>query len=248
MQIHKTTNYGLFKVVKGNRQLNKGHLNNLSVSIMRNNLLEFNPIMVNKKMEVVDGQHRLEVAKRNGLPIYYIIAEKSNLNDVQALNSAQKSWSMQDYIDSFIAKGNENYEILDLFVKTYDLPISTGVSLLSGHNGGREHAVMQHFKLGEFVVTSVKTAEDYAHKLNDLRVFCEPGIGKTAYFIRAAINVYKKNVNNPLFSHDQLIKKLSVWTNISNKKIIRYGAEKDYLRLFEEVYNFKSKAEYVRLF
>jgi hypothetical protein len=248
MKIEKTTNYGLFKVVKGNRQLNKGHLNNLSVSIMQNNLLEFNPIIVNKKMEVIDGQHRLEVAKRNGLPIYYVVSEKSNISDVQVLNAAQKTWTMQDYIDSFIAKGNQNYEILDLFIKTYELPTSTSLSLLAGHNGGREHSTMQKFKRGEFIVTSVKSAEEYANKINDLREFCETGVGTSAYFIRASINISKKNVDNPLFSHNQLVKKFAVWANISNKKITRLGSEKDYLRLFEEVYNFKSKAEYVRLF
>jgi uncharacterized protein YggU (UPF0235/DUF167 family) len=244
MQIQKTTKYDLFKVVKGNRTLNKGHLNNLSVSVMQNNLLEYNPIIVNKRMEVVDGQHRLEVAKRNGLPIYYVVAEKSNLNDVQSLNSAQKIWGMQDYIDSFIAKGNENYEVLDLFIKTYELPVSTSVSLLSGHGGGREHAVLQQFKRGEFVVTTMRAGEDFANKINDIRIFCEKGVGTSAYFIRACISIHKKNTFNKAFSHEQLVKKFGVW----KKKITRFGAEKDYLRLFEEVYNFKSKSEYVRLF
>ena len=32
-----------------------------------------NPIVVNEKMEIIDGQGRFEVCKEKGLPIYYNI-------------------------------------------------------------------------------------------------------------------------------------------------------------------------------
>jgi hypothetical protein len=244
MKIEKTTKYDIFKVVNGNRALNRGHIKNLAVSVMRNNLLEFNPIIVNKKMEVIDGQHRLEVAKNNGLPIYYVISETSTLNDVQSLNSAQKVWCMQDYIDSFIEQGNDNYVVLDLFIKTYELPVSTCVSLLGGHNGGRESFAMLQFKRGEFIVTSMKTAEEYAHKINDVRTFCEKSIGRNTFLTRAVITINKKNRTNPNFAHETLVRKLS----ICGKKIPRYASEKEYLRFLEDAYNFKTKGTDVRLF
>ncbi|MEK6878376.1 MAG: ParB/Srx family N-terminal domain-containing protein, partial [Nanoarchaeota archaeon] len=73
MKIEKTTDYKMFKKLKGNRNIYKPHLNGLIQSIQEENLLQYNPITINSDMEIVDGQHRLEAAKILKLDIYYLV-------------------------------------------------------------------------------------------------------------------------------------------------------------------------------
>ena len=60
-QVIKTNDYNTFKVMPGNRPVNKLHVRRLSKSMEEKHLMS--PILVNEKMQVIDGQHRLEAQK-----------------------------------------------------------------------------------------------------------------------------------------------------------------------------------------
>ena len=62
MSLEKTKNYEIFKIMDCNRELSAANLQKLIGSIKSRNLLEFRPIIVNSKMEIIDGQHRLAAA------------------------------------------------------------------------------------------------------------------------------------------------------------------------------------------
>jgi hypothetical protein len=131
--IQKTTNYDQFKFVNGNRTLNQGHLAKLTVSISKRNLLEYAPILVNEAMEVIDGQHRLEVAKQNKWPIYYLVVPRSGLDEIIELNTTLRNWKLKDFIDSMIVLGNKTMLYLRGFCDDYALSPSIGILL---HVGG----------------------------------------------------------------------------------------------------------------
>ena len=61
--VFKTFDYGLFKNIKGNRELNPKNYKKILHS-MGNKQLEI-PIIVNEKYEIIDGQHR-RAADRSG--------------------------------------------------------------------------------------------------------------------------------------------------------------------------------------
>src|SRR5574342_66982 len=108
--VEKTKNYEMFKIIKGNAPINLIHLNHLIEAIEKKNLLDARPILVNRNMDVIDGQHRLEAAKRLGLPIYYIQSDGLSINDISTLNSNQRNWKMEHYLDLFSGyTKNENY-------------------------------------------------------------------------------------------------------------------------------------------
>ena len=96
--MEKTNDYAQFKKFPGNAPLSIDHLNELIEAIQKRNLLEARPILINKNMEVVDGQHRLEAAKRLGLPIFYIRLEDLGVEDIATLNSNQRNWRMEHYL------------------------------------------------------------------------------------------------------------------------------------------------------
>ena len=79
-KIHSTTDYSQFKYIKGNRELVEAHVKKLSDQISKKDFQI--PIIVNEKMEVCEGQHRLEAYKSLGMPITYMIKEGLVIQDI----------------------------------------------------------------------------------------------------------------------------------------------------------------------
>jgi len=68
-----TYDYEIFKRMRGNRILNNSHVKNLVKSMKEKYLPQ--PILVNKDMEIIDGQHRFAAAEELNLPIHYLIID-----------------------------------------------------------------------------------------------------------------------------------------------------------------------------
>lgn len=107
--IQKTTDYSIFKKHPSNREENPANIKKITQSIKARNLLAFRPILVDAEMRVIDGQHRLTVAKLLGLEIFYQVQEECTHEDIVLLNQHQKGWSIEDYVDYYISLGNKNY-------------------------------------------------------------------------------------------------------------------------------------------
>lgn len=118
-----TKDYSKFKIIEGNRSINSTHLSNLTMSILKKNMLNQNPIICNEKFEIVDGQHRFEVARNNKLEIFYLILEGAHIDEVVQLNSTNRMWHAMDYIDSYVTRGFKPYIWLKEFLADYKLSI-----------------------------------------------------------------------------------------------------------------------------
>lgn len=128
-KISFTTNYGMFKRINSNREINKNHLRKLKAGIQAKNLLYLFPIVVNKDMEIVDGQHRLKASEELRLPIYYIIDNSITKADIAMVNSNRKGWSAKDYISFYAEEGKKPYKHLQELLE-YPITIMTGIKLL----------------------------------------------------------------------------------------------------------------------
>lgn len=231
MQIKKTTDYELFKYIVGNRSIDEGHVKRLEKSILQKNMLHLNPIKVNAKFGVLDGQHRLEVAKKNNLAIYYIkITEFTSLEDIIRLQT-QAEWQLKNYLESWILRGIEDYSILENFCNTYDLPITVSVNLLLGNHPvtthGHSKSVVQIFKEGQFRVKNLKKAMDLADKLVLVKPYVDGQIWRDRSFLSALQKAFSK-VGSMRF-----LKKLET-TGI---KVRKQMGVKEYLRVLEDIYN-----------
>ncbi len=103
-QIEKTKDYSIFKLLTGNRPLNRAHLKKLKESIEKNNHLNLHPIVVNQNYEIIDGQHRLECAKQLNVDIFFIRSDKVVDEHLIDCNVNQKSFECENYIDYFAIK------------------------------------------------------------------------------------------------------------------------------------------------
>jgi hypothetical protein len=235
--IYETIDYSIFKKSDINRDLNEGNLKKITASIKAKNLLSYRPIIVNSKMEVIDGQHRLEVAKALNIPIYYQINEKSNDEDMVLLNANQRRWQIADYNNHFVKMGKPEYIKLNEFTIGSKLSIQECLSLM-GFSGGSNCNV---FRCGKF-----KFPTDIMHIKNRLRIIkdvkffiCEKFIGNSKFlnhvnFTKACIQFLSRgDVDEEVF-----MKKLEM-----NLQWLRCcSVLGDYLSIFKRIYNFKNQA------
>lgn len=146
-KIEKTSDYSLFKKHENNRNLSETNIRNLTFSIKAQNLLSFRPIMVNERMEILDGQHRLEAAKRLGVEIYYQVKKESNHEDIVLLNNNQKKWEFEDYLNYYCSLGNNDYLQLRDFIGKRNITLKEIKNILSKTSGGWMY---WQFKRGAF--------------------------------------------------------------------------------------------------
>src|ERR1700742_2697053 len=97
--IKSTNDYTIFKKSPSNRDIEDPHVRSIMASISIKDMLHLRPILVNSNMEVLDGQHRLEAARRLNAKIYYQIETKSEDADIILLNAHQKNWKTECYFN-----------------------------------------------------------------------------------------------------------------------------------------------------
>ena len=109
--IHFTTDYGIFNIMDDNRSVEESRKHKISKSINEVGYIP-SPIVVNERMQVIDGQGRLAVMKDLGIPIAYVIVPGLGIRECISMNISGTQWKDEDYIKSYAMQGNENYERL----------------------------------------------------------------------------------------------------------------------------------------
>jgi hypothetical protein len=225
IKIEKTISYGKFKQLEGNRPINKGLLNAIRESINNDgNYLMYNPIIVNEKMEIIDGQHRLEAARLEAADIYYIMATGMRIRQAQVLNSRKRQWSSNDFLQSYLVEGKRDYETLKVLMDEYKFSVAICVKYLAKNN---HQSAMKKFRDGKFEVVDRDWAEDCLGLLSIVRDYspdyayaqsmCQTAVGKMLDALRAA--------GNPRLFEEQLKRYQTT--------ITRRNSTKDYLKEFQ---------------
>jgi hypothetical protein len=232
-EIKSTTDYSMFKGVVGNRKLYRRHLANLTKAIAKKNMLDVNPIIINERGQVIDGQHRLEVAKANNLPIFYTVLKQGNLEDIQELNATSKNWSAADYLASYASLGIKEYAVIQDLLTQGVPTINNALIILTGGGGTGYH----QFKRGKLRITN-EDYEDTVAAYIAIRPHAALRAWKDREFLQALIHVLRK------VDIATLTAKLETYGTRIEPQI----TVKDYLREFEEVINFRAKGSALRLY
>lgn len=116
--VYETTDYGLFKTVKENRNVSDKRIRKITES-MKKHGFRYQPILCNSKMEIIDGQGRLQACKSLGIPALFVIDPKATMEVCREMNSAMTNWTLDDYIVSYAAEGRKEYEQLFDLLATY---------------------------------------------------------------------------------------------------------------------------------
>lgn len=116
--VYVTKDYNIFKRLTGNRDIPESRISKIVESIQAIGWVH-NPIIVNEKMEVIDGQGRLTALQRLKMPVEYIIAEGAGNKECIYMNMNMVNWKLPDFIKSYAEQGNENYQRLLKLMEKY---------------------------------------------------------------------------------------------------------------------------------
>ena len=235
--IKMTKDLSIFKELKGNRATNKAHIKRLAEAISLDVVnTKYHPLLVNEKMQLIDGQHRVEAFKMLKIPAYYIVAEGLGLADAQSLNQLSKQWSPTDYARSFSDRGNKSYAIYLEFKEEYGLNHDILMRYIN-----LEPLTTEMFRRGLLKARNVEASHDLATKLLDFERFIE------RFKQRSFAIAFQIMWQHEGYDHEKMLK-------ILDKKVDKLefqATPEDYLRVLEGLYNGANPVEkkgYVRFF
>lgn len=209
--IESTKDYSKFKFHHSNRPTPGPHVSAIMHEIQQNpNSIKYNPILINKKGYIIDGQNRFKACVKLGLPIFYIQADDLSIADIPTLNRNQKSWSLNNYVHFFSSYHNKkDYKRIKALQKKY--PISTGVisALLAL---GRNYRAIDHgfskvnetIKDGSYQINFESFFVKFAKTLLSIKTKYD----KNFVFKRSFVNAFYELYTHPDYSKKELFEAL----------------------------------------
>jgi len=226
-EVYQTKDYSIFKFRDDNRVINKSHVKNIANNMKVRGWERGSYVVINKKGEIIDGQHRVTAAMETGIPISYILETTAGFETIRNLNSRQKNWAITDHIHGFVVEGNPHYIKLNNFMKQYpELKPTEAMMLCTNSLSGCDR---ENFESGKFVTKNMDKAIEWAMNIMELKPLFE-GYNRST-FVRAIIKTLTKCKE---FSFDEFVRKVKLRpTNIHF-----CGSVDEYIKMIEEIYNF----------
>jgi len=235
IKVYCTENYNLFKKVDGNRGLNTKKIERIISEIESgNDVLDLHPVVVKENktsLEVLDGQHRIEVAKRLKRQVHYVLKKEAmNLYQVAKVNSNVEKWKADDFIKCYIAAGNNNYKQLEKFHQTYNISVGVCLTMLDqgiiNNDQGATANLYRDFETGVFVVKKYKEAVQLVEICKSFEAF-------EGWNHRSFILAISKIISSDKCEMDVLLKKFKADPRLLQKQ----SDWRKYLTNLEEIYN-----------
>lgn len=101
--------------------------------------------------KVLDGQHRVMVAREMGEPVTCVLSDEVCMDDVATINQAQTPWSMDDHVRHYAEQGNVNYARIIGLMNEHDVSAHVATVALGQPAYGP-------IKAGEIVVSETEMA------------------------------------------------------------------------------------------
>lgn len=230
-EVKRTKDYSIFKFHGQNRGINPNHVRKLKRSILENGWLNGSLIVIDGKGNVIDGQHRLMAAKEVGSSVDYVVEKKATVDSIRMLNTNAKNWNIIDHLKYHVKNGNQDYMLLDRFMKNFPhLRPTECMMLVKNSNSSAERG---SFERGDFKVSDMKIAYKWGHNIMKLQYIFD-GYNKSI-FVRAMIKVFQ----NPQFDFDQFLHKVQ----LRKSMIHMCGTVDQYVEMIEKIYNYKRKVD-----
>ncbi len=253
LQTVQTTNdWARFKIMHGNRQLHEGNVQAIMNQISAHGQRQ--PIVINERNEVIDGQHRLAACKRLNTPVKFIVDVGATIDHVISTNIVGKKWTLLDYINRYVSEGSKDYLQLQQFImkaKEHGIGASCALQLVrDGHRDVRYYmyddgkirlhhgrtkqerlyGVGNDINLGKFKMPDIKKIDKRLESVLQFRSFA---FYRHARFIQALLQVMRIED----FDLKRLVRQAEKYPS-------RFTNEPDtesFVRMFESVYNYRLK-------
>ena len=231
-----TTDVEMFKPTTTNRNLDMSRVKEIAKSMSEEGLLLV-PITINRKKQVIDGEHRLEAAKIAGKGIYYLMANNYGEKEMIQMNRSNKSWSMKNYIEHYAKGGNKHYEKLIEFRNMFP-KIALSNSIFFLQNGIK---TMRSVKEGTFKVVSYNRGVRWAEFIMELENVSSINNSfryDHTIFIRTMVSVLRKYEGKG-FEMTDFIEKSFKYPQLFSL----CGDTETYSRMIEKIYNHNRRGD-----
>lgn len=230
----RTKDYDQFLLIKGNRPIDQNAVQELVKAIAAKDLLSVNPIIINEKKEIIDGQHRREAARILDRYIYYVAQPGLTIADVRNINAKRRNWQMENFAESNSQLGNPHYQALEKFRKQYGLSFSLSITLLTGSTKNKNDA----FKDGSFQIINEEAAHIRAQELNEFKIHVQRDVWRTKPFADAIKQIYDRKI----VTHKELLNTIRNYCVNDDKKIPNLGNARAYRYKLQEIYNYRKSS------
>jgi hypothetical protein len=223
--------YSKFKRIDGNRAVLDGRVEKIIASIKSRGFI--GAIVVNEKMEVIDGQGRLEACKQLNVSIDYIIEEGLTIDDCISMNISGTPWNMMDYINSYAARGYKDYVVLKDFLTKSDYSFKVACYAIFETAGTNRDEVI---KTGKLVISQEQL--DFAYEILDFwKNFDGISTNRRAELYAAILYCYKMDI----VDNNRLVRKILAFP----KAFETIATITDAIDVIEDCYNNRLKGEHV---
>ena len=154
-----------------NRAINPLHVRKMKESVLRNGC--FRDVVVvydatKKKYIIVDGQHLTVALQELNRAITCKIADCETEEEITQLmidiNNTSKSWSLENYINSWAESGLKAYKHLRTEIALSDIPMTTVIQALSQKPRGTATKLV---KEGKFEIANKQRGEELIQYVSD---------------------------------------------------------------------------------
>jgi len=233
-RLQATVDYEKFELCDFNRDVRK--TKRLEASMKRHGYIPSYPLHClrgsNGKLRIKAGHHRFVVARKLGLPVYYVLGDDTAT--IHELERATVPWSPADYLESYVRSGDKPaYNAVREYHQRTGIPLGLCVGLLAGEtaNSGNQ---LRRFKAGRY-----ELAEDLSHaeRVADLVQHCtNEGVAfaKQTLFVQAVSRCLRAREFDPKVFKTRVSANPGSLTNCRNLDSM--------MENIEEVYNHKTQA------
>lgn len=219
--IQFTKEYTVFQKLLGNRFVDTNNVKKLVDSMRLIGVIPI-PIIVNERMEIIDGQHREAAIEELEESVPYVVIPGLDLKDCIAINGSQHDWSNLQYVDSYAQQGYEQYKAVMKYIDEYS-DIKPTTVLRAFGNPGHEYIKHGEFKIGDIVL-----ANQIIEIIRQIKTTMRKTAGAS---VVDAVKIMVREGADP-----SLIKE-SIYKNGDCKKGVNLGSTENAYAILTELYN-----------
>lgn len=215
--------YSVFKRIDGNRDVEPERVAKILESIKKCGFI--GAIVVNEKMEVIDGQGRLEACRQLGVPIDYVKEEGLTIEDCISMNISGTPWKLKDYINSYAARGYKDYVVLKDFIEKHKYNFNTSCYAIFGTGTHNRDEII---KSGRVSISQEQL--DFANEICDFwENFAEIKTNRQTDLYAAIMYCYQMDA----VDNNRLIKKINAFP----RNFETIAGVQDAIDVIEDCYN-----------
>lgn len=227
IKIWSSNQYEKFNLSKFNRD--PSHYKKVKDSVEANDYTMYQPILVDKYMNVVDGQNRFLACQELGYPIYFIVSKEIHIYAAADINQASKNWSAMDYTRHYAERGRESYITLLDYCARYGQRVSVVASFGKLSDGAR--SVSHNIKKGTFEFREDIDIETFFKHMEVFKPYYD--FATKEKFVKAALKLYL----HPNYIEETMVTKLK-----QNSSIVREQSKVgDMAEELVKLYNFSKR-------